>query len=215
MVAFSSSQVPNNIIDDDTQSSVLSTLDSNAFSTTISEVLDGESISNPIVTSTRKRKRNQTALDTWKYARAPQDGEPERTSSGRKGKIWYCSFSGCQNPTQKFESTTSARYHLKQTHDTNLEVDDSKVKKARVNTLESVFKAAAQTQEKKREDREYEVLTSVINREAFKEALVRVIALHDLQFSCVEWPEFQALLMTVNYAVDEIFCGLQSHSIVP
>jgi hypothetical protein len=212
-----SSQAQSIIVDDDNQSSVLSTLDFDAFSRTISHVPGGKSSSsaNTNIDAILKRKRKHTALDTWSYARLPREGELERSTTGRKPRIWYCSFFGCQTPVKRFESTTGARYHLKKDHGIIVEVDDSKAKKARTQTLKSVFEAVAQRQEERREDKEYQVLQSVINREAFKEALARLITLRDMPFNCVEWPELQALLMTVNYAMEEVFRGFQSHSVVP
>lgn len=212
-----SSQAPSIPIEDDAESSVLSALDSDLISQATTNVLGGEEIltTNSTITPILKRKRKRTALNTWQYARPPKSGEPERKPDGKKQRIWYCGLHGCQDPVFKCESTTSARYHLEMVHHIIVDVDDSQVKKARTQTLESVFATAAQKKQEKLEGNEHRVLRSVINLNAFKEALVRLIALRDLPFTCVEWPEFQALLMTVNYAVEEVFHGLQSHSVVP
>jgi hypothetical protein len=57
------------------------------------------------------------------------------------------------------------------------------------------------------------VLRAVLNKQAFQEALVQLIVLRNLPYNAVEWPELQALLMTVNYTVEDLL--KHSHGAVP
>ena len=69
-----------------------------------------------------------------------------------------------------------------------------------------------QTQEAKRQAEEERILKKALNSKAFHEALVQLIILRNLPHRVVEWPEFQALLTTVNYTVDEVL--VTAHSTV-
>ncbi|PVH90191.1 hypothetical protein DM02DRAFT_501607, partial [Periconia macrospinosa] len=148
------------------------------------------------------RKRKRTAVGTWQYARSPQGNEPERTPDKRR--IWYCGHKDCEQKSSKFSNTTSARYHLEHAHHINVPLEPSQAKKKRDIRIESVFAAAAQKQKEKLADKEELILRGAINKEAFKEAIAQLVALRDLPFTCIEWPELQAAFMTVNYTVEEI-----------
>ncbi|KAK9320013.1 hypothetical protein V1517DRAFT_356492 [Lipomyces orientalis] len=47
-------------------------------------------------------------------------------------------------------------------------------------------------------------LQAVLNKRALQEALVQLIVMRNLSYNAVEWPELQALLMTVNYTVEPL-----------
>src|SRR6516164_5299471 len=100
-----SSVSPTTVEDDDIESSILSTLDSELHS------CDGSSSSNPSIKA--KRKRSVAAISTWDHARPPKSGEAERSSNARD-KLWWCSY--CINPTYSCASTTTARNHLRKVH---------------------------------------------------------------------------------------------------
>ena len=49
---------------------------------------------------------------------------------------------------------------------------------------------------------EEEVLRKVLNPKAIREALIQLIAVRNLPYDCVKWPELQALRMKINYIVE-------------
>src|SRR5205809_628787 len=60
---------------------------------------------------------------------------------------------------------------------------------------------------------EEKVLQAVLNKQALQEALVQLIVLQNLPYNAIEWPELQALLIIVNYAVKDLL--KQSHDAIP
>jgi hypothetical protein len=66
--------------------------------------------------------------------------------------------------------------------------------------------------EKNTEDVE-EILTKALNEDAFYEAQIQLITRRRLPFNCVEWPEYQALLMAVNPEVENLL--IESHTTIP
>ena len=65
---------------------------------------------------------------------------------------------------------------------------------------------------KKIKQQEEEVLKHAINKEVLNEAFVRLITGCNLPYNAVEWPQLQALLMTVNYTVEPLL--IKSHTMV-
>ena len=49
-----------------------------------------------------------------------------------------------------------------------------------------------------------EVLRKALNQKAINEALVQLIAVRNLPYNCMTWPELHALLMIVNYMVEDV-----------
>jgi len=60
---------------------------------------------------------------------------------------------------------------------------------------------------------EHHVLRKVVSKPALYEALVQLITLQNLPYNCVEWPEFQALLLMCNYTVEDVL--ISSHGALP
>src|SRR5438876_8432372 len=49
-----------------------------------------------------------------------------------------------------------------------------------------------------------EVLRKALNQKAINEALVQLIAVRNLPYNCMTWSELHALLMTVNYIIEDV-----------
>ena len=197
---------PVTVENNDIKSSVLSTLDSELYSCDRNP--DSSQFPNNSFTKA-KRKRSIAAISTWDHARPPKTGEAERSSNGRD-KLWWCSY--CANPTYSCASTTTARNHLRKTHNIVVQVEESKAKQLRSERFKNIFNKVELTQETKRQAEEKRILKKSLHSKAFHEALVQLITLRNLPHRMVEWPEFQALLMTVNYTVNEIL--VTAHSTV-
>lgn len=57
------------------------------------------------------------------------------------------------------------------------------------------------------------ILRNAINKEAFIEAQTQLITRRRMAFNCVEWAEYQALLMSINPEVEDFL--IESHTTVP
>jgi hypothetical protein len=94
-----------------------------------------------------------------------------------------------------------------------VEAQENKAKKLRTERLENIWKKTEVQKLQKVEEREERVLKAAINERAVHEALVQLIAVRNLPYNAATWPELQALLMTVNYTVEEVL--LHAHGAVP
>lgn len=90
---------------------------------------------------------------------------------------------------------------------------EPKGKKARQESLQIAFQRSEIQKHEKLKAVEEGILRKAINPDAFYEALVQLLANHDMPWNAVTWPEFQALLMTCNYMVEDIL--VESGSTVP
>jgi hypothetical protein len=80
----------------------------------------------------------------------------------------------------------------------------------RTEQLENIFSRVEQKRITKLKAEEEEILRAAINKKVFHEALVQLITLRNLPHRMVEWAEFQALLATINYTVDEVLVTAHS-----
>src|SRR5438552_3473727 len=117
-------------------------------------------------------------------------------------RIFYCRY--CQNLTYKCESTSAACYYLQHCHGIEIEVEDVQIKKRRNQRLEDAFQKAGEVSAMKLKKQHEEVLRKVLNQKVINEALVQLIAVRNLPYNCMTWPELHALLMTVNYMVEDV-----------
>jgi hypothetical protein len=164
---------PVTVEDNDIESSVLSTLDSELYSCDRSP--GSSQFPNNSFTKA-KRKRSIAAISTWDHARPPKTGEAERSSNGRN-KLWWCSY--CANPTYSCASTITARNHLKKTHSIVVQVEESKAKQLRSEKLENIFNKMELTQETKRQTEEEKILKKSLHSKTFHETLVQLITLKE------------------------------------
>ena len=153
------------------------------------------------------RKRKQTATTTWEHSKKVKMEEIRRDKTGNR--IWICAY--CSS--YETGALTTARLHLKSRH--NIIVDSAvpKAEAARQKKLNEVFTLAEQKQQTRLKEREEKVLQDAINNKAFIQALLQLIIVHSLPHRAVEWPELQALLMTINYTVETVLP--KSRALVP
>jgi hypothetical protein len=189
---------------DDTQS-IISTQLSELGSTPFSERGSEPSIpqinfcpSTTNNTTTTARKRKQTATTTWEHSKKQKTDEIQRDKHGNK--LWICAY--CDSWATG--ALTTARYHLEHTHNISIEPQQPKATRLSQNKLEDIFNRTGQVNLQRQERKEIEVLKSVINEKAFFECLIQLLLIHNLPHTVVEWPLFQAMLMTINYTVDSI-----------
>jgi hypothetical protein len=155
----SQTQSPDQLSPDD--SSVLGGQDSSAFSSSASA-----------------KQCTGSAFTTWEHARDPKEDELLRDKNGNR--YFYCSYCGWRTA-----STTSARAHLKTVRHIDVAIEPSKAKKGRTELLEDTWE---KTRRKKQENPELieEVLRKAVNKNAFEEALIRLIIIRNLAHNSVE-----------------------------
>jgi hypothetical protein len=182
------------LIDDESSIYDPSDLDSEQFesqSTTCKRTRDDE-----FPDSVRRKRRKHTALAIWNHARPAKLEESVRDEHGHK--LWYCARCG-----HKCAALGRAREHMRKGHGIKVQEALTPSEQAKSNTLKRIF----DQQRGKQEGRDIEQenhLKAAINKDAFDEALAQLITLHNLPFSCVEWPALHALVHSVNYMADKL-----------
>src|SRR5579871_6914683 len=156
----------------------------------------------------KQRKCKLTAIQTWSYSHPPKPGELEYF---KKTCIWYCKYEKCKD--FKAVNTTNAHMHLENQHGIIFKEAKSMVKNATNRRLKGLFeKQELQADVMKKKSQE-KVLREVINKDIVHEALAQLITVRNLLHNTVEWAELHALILTVNWAAEDIF--IDSHSTVP
>ncbi|KJZ69673.1 hypothetical protein HIM_09274 [Hirsutella minnesotensis 3608] len=145
------------------------------------------------------KKRKLRAPETWKHFRLPRGDEDTHQNSQR---LWYCQH--CHSPTWRTVSTTSAKRHMQNDHGIVIDEEERPSKKALQQSLELAF---LRVDDKNREmvSRDEEaILRNAIELDAFYEAQIQLITRRRLPFNCVSWPEYQALLCSINPRAEEM-----------
>ncbi|KAM3537959.1 hypothetical protein ARSEF1564_009122 [Beauveria bassiana] len=116
--------------------------------------------------------------------------EPERNRHGQK--IWYC-----KRCSYSQAAHNRVRSHLRDKHCIWIAEQQTAKKLGQDIAIDRLFKQQAARQEGHdiEQDRH---LRAAIHEEAYNQALVNLITVHSLPYSLVEWPEWYAVLHTVN-----------------
>lgn len=166
--------------------------------------------STPQAITDAAEKRKRRADRTWCYYREPNGGERTKASDGLS--LMYCAL--CKSRPIHFTAISgNVRKYLDAKRQIQVEVGELKGKKAR----QIALNISSQHATKKRvdEDATYSktILRNVINKEAFIEAQTQLITSRRIAFNCVEWAEYQALLMSTNPEVEDFL--IESHTTIP
>lgn len=154
-------------------------------------------IAGPNSTRRVQKRRRQRADAIWSYARALNLAFEPTREGGRK--LWYCKYPECAEYYCK--STNAARWHMLHTHEIEVieKGEVSKIKKACQSDIRELYKK----QELQKQDTAEQTVRNTLKAAAepirIKEALLRLIILHDLPFNTVEWPQFHTFIHTINY----------------
>jgi len=143
------------------------------------------------------KRRKVRATSTWDHFREAEGDEPYK----KDGKIiHYCKR--CNNPRWSTHVSNNARYHLETEHHIVVE-EDSKPQKERQQAIQNAFARTTVKQTQQAKENEMNTLRRSINFDGFREAQMLLAARRRVPFNFVTWPEYQALLMAVNPAVEE------------
>src|SRR6266487_103807 len=132
----------------------------------------------------------------WAHSRRPCDNDPERDP-----KLRYCTLCPCLgHPAPYYTSiSTNMRRHLRRHHEITVESSVGSVQGATLEQLEQLerlylnAKSSGQT-----EEIDAQVFEKQLNQNAINEALVSLIAVRNLPFRMVEWPEFHTFCQVLN-----------------
>ncbi|RKK10689.1 hypothetical protein BFJ65_g14684 [Fusarium oxysporum f. sp. cepae] len=155
--------------------------------------------------ASRKRFRTPTATDIWTESRQPSSKEPERNRHGQK--IWYC-----KRCTYSQTAHNRVRGHLRDKHYIQISEQPTAKKLGQNNAIDRLFRLQAARQEGHDIEQEKHLLAAIDER-LYNQALVNLLTAHNLPHSLVEWPEWYALLHTVNYMAPRVVT--QSRGQVP
>jgi hypothetical protein len=138
----------------------------------------------------------------WRYSRQPNSTEPKRTKSHQR--IWYCKSRDCLYHTYNLDNAES---HLRVKHHILLESSDSR-------RSQNIRFLIDQQQKRKADsalgdERFDNQLRSIVHCAAVRRAIAELVARRNLPYSCVEWPELHALILSFNYAAVSLL--LRSH----
>ncbi|OAQ57829.2 restless-like transposase [Pochonia chlamydosporia 170] len=144
----------------------------------------------------RKRVRTPTALNIWAESRQPNRHEPERNKHGQK--IWYC-----KRCSYSQAAHNRVRGHLRDKHCVLIFEHQSAKKLGQGVAIDRLFRQQAARQNGQDVERE-RYLRASVDEVAYNQALVNLITAHSLPHSLVEWPEWYALLHTVNHMAPRV-----------
>ncbi|KAH8656747.1 hypothetical protein BGZ61DRAFT_466290 [Ilyonectria robusta] len=140
-----------------------------------------------------KRKRGNKAL--WAHTRPPKDGEPLRNK--HKQEIYYCgqphcTYSGTPNSSR-------FRAHLSSKHNIVMKGAPPGAQTiANQATINDIFGREGERQ-RERDIQQEKALVSAIPLPEFNEACARLIAIRNHPHTLLDWPEFWAVIHSVNY----------------
>jgi hypothetical protein len=170
---------------------------------------DSESLLSPSInpgsTTSQSKRGRAPAHTTWIHTRSAEEGEDGYGTS----QIKYCIH--CTTMPYSTSVTTNMRNHLRTKHDILVETIPGAVQQSILDQLQRLYskvEASGQTQ-----DMDNQVLQKHIRQELLDEALVTLIAVRNLSFRVVEWPEFHAVFKIANPMMDSYF--ISAHSTVP
>ena len=156
-------------------------------------------------TNTKKRKaRSIICTDLWEESRDPHGNEPTRNA--HRQRIFYC-----KKCTFKQSAHNRIRKHLL-THGIRIDTLPSEKKVAVEGSIEGLF-GKQKAHEEGRNIEQEKHLKAAINKEAYNEALIQLIARRGLPLSIPDWAEIYTLIYSINYMAVDIV--MQSRSLVP
>jgi hypothetical protein len=150
-------------------------------------------------TSEPKRKKRRLNEELWSHTRPPKDNEPVRNKHGQE--IYYC-----KHCTRYKGTSASVRFreHLQANHAIRVSpTEQSASRTAFDNTIEDIFGKQAE-QQKGRDIEQEKHLRAAIQVPEFEEACARLIAVRNLPHTLLDWPEFWAVILSVNYVTKDI-----------
>lgn len=153
-----------------------------------------------VATAPKKRKGKPAVHNLlWAENRGPKEGQQEFDKW--KHRIWYCKH--C-----KYDDTNPERCykHLWNEHAIAIDNEYAKKKIKMTNTIEAILGRQIERQEGRDLDQE-RALKVAINKEELNATITQLCVRRNLPFNVVEWPEFKAILLTVNYMATDVLPG--------
>ena len=176
----------------------LSDLDSAFFNQvapveTAAEDSEATTPTHPLYSSKLPRGRHISAKDVWAHARKPLPHETERNEHGHK--VWYCKrCSGYQS------TVSNGRIHLRTRHGIDLRKPTLLQQAAtQSSAISSAFTTYQKLTQAQTDLKAINILKSAVNKVGFRNALARLITRLKLKHTIVEYEEFKALCLSLNW----------------
>jgi hypothetical protein len=152
----------------------------------------------------KRRKKERKRNPVWNYARKARRGiEHEKERSGQSWrKVFYCVFPDCE--AYSTLSTVSAQLHLRSKHN----IDLNNTTRAPSIRAQPTIRSALQRQHEERHQKDEKLALFALQKAAdpasIHQNLLRLIINRDLPLSLVEWPEFHALVQSINSEASKV-----------
>ncbi|KAM3536754.1 hypothetical protein ARSEF1564_010323, partial [Beauveria bassiana] len=147
------------------------------------------------------KRRKLRAVSTWDHFREAEGDEPYE----RAGKVLrYCKR--CRDPPWSTHISGNARYHLENTRHVVVREESGSQSKRQL-AIENAFARTTAEQTRQAGERATNVLRGAVNADAFREAQMLMAVRRHLPLNFVTWPEYQALLLAINPAVEGFLVG--------
>ncbi|KAH8744462.1 hypothetical protein F5883DRAFT_439923, partial [Diaporthe sp. PMI_573] len=131
----------------------------------------------------------------WAHTRPPKDGEPLRNK--HKHEIYYCGQPHCTYGGTP--NSSRFRAHLSSKHNIVMRGAPPGAQTiANQATINDIFGREGERQ-RERDIQQEKALVSAIQLPEFNEACARLIAIRNLPHTLLDWPEFWAVILSVNY----------------
>src|SRR5579862_1679560 len=146
------------------------------------------------VSTSRTSQTSKLTSSIHKHCRIATKEEKDRTK-----KTYFCKYCPPQDPKGHHASTAGLQYHLRK-HDIEWSAEENN---HRTTARDQGEKSTQDLYEKllakgEVQGLEGEVLKRTVEQNTVKQALLDLIIVRRLPFSCVEWPEFHAFVKAIN-----------------
>ncbi|KAM3468042.1 hypothetical protein MY5147_008325 [Beauveria neobassiana] len=147
------------------------------------------------------KRRKLRAVSTWDHFREAEGDEPHK----KAGKVLHY-YKRCHNPPWSTHISGNARYHLENAYHVVVREESGSQSKRQL-TIENAFARTTATQARQNGERATNALRGAVNADTFREAQMLMAVRRHLPLNFVTWPEYQAILLSINPAVDEFLVG--------
>ena len=171
-------------------SDVSSEVDSSTRLSTVKTKADADSVS-----TSRTTQTSRLTSSIHKHCRTATKEEKERTK-----KTYFYKYCPPQDPKGHHAATIGLQRHLRKQHDIEWSIEENNhrttARDQGEKSIQDLYKKLLAKGEV--QGLEGEVLKRTVEQNTVKQALLDLIIVRRLPFSCMEWPEFHAFIKAIN-----------------
>jgi hypothetical protein len=145
-----------------------------------------------VADSTTSGKKSRKFSPVHEHCRTPTINEIEERPDPKW--IW------CKHcPNYSAQNTTNMRQHLARIHGISIaKISDSGIRTTATETVEALYTKLLLQLGNSKDDLDKEILRRTVNQQVIDQTLLDLIIVRRLPFSCVEWPEWHAIVQALN-----------------